>query len=523
VFHRTKLTAACCLTLAAAAVESHADVKLPALISDGMVLQQGVKTNLWGTADPEERVTASLNNHQVSVVADRSGQWNLKLGPLSAGGPFPLTITGKNSITLHNVLVGEVWVCSGQSNMAMTVGPTRPPYFTGVANFQDEIRNANYPMLHLFTVEKAVASKPQPDVKGFWTPARPDSVSEFSAVGYFFGRELLNNLNVPVGIICASQGSTTAEVWTSRKALESDPEFKSILESEAPLLASYPRIFSEFEQQFAQWKQTSELAESEGRPIPHAPEIPNDPRQSINRPAGLFNGMIAPLAFYSIKGVIWYQGESNTDRPVQYRKLFPALIRDWRRAWGEGDFPFLYVQLASWGIQYFQLKFPELREAQSMTLTLPNTAMAVTTDIGDGTDGHPKNKQDVGYRLALAARAIAYGQDVIYQGPTYDSMTTEGDTVHVRFKNASGGMFAKNWPPGFRSGFEIAGEDRKFVEAESRIDGETVHVRSNLVKRPVAIRLNWKDNPWYHLYNHSGLPASPFRTDTWSDPNTAGH
>jgi sialate O-acetylesterase len=505
------LTAAVCL---------YADVKLPALLSDGMVLQQGVKANVWGIADPGEHVTVSFNNQQANVVADSSGQWSVKLGPLNAGGPFPLTIVGKNKITLHDVLVGEVWVCSGQSNMAMTVGPTMPPYFTGVVDFQNEIHNANYPMLRLFTVQKAVASKPQRDVKGFWTSARPESVNDFSAVGYFFGRELLKTLNVPVGLICASQGSTTAETWTSRGALEADPEFKSILASEPTLLASYPKVFADFENQFAEWKKQSEAAERDGSPILQPPAIPKDPRQSVDRPSVLFNGMIAPLTLYSIKGVIWYQGESNTDRPMQYRKLFPALIRDWRRAWGEGDFPFLYVQLASWGIQYFRLKFPELREAQTMALSLPNTAMAVTTDIGDGTDGHPKNKQDIGYRLALAARAVAYGQDVVYQGPTYDSMSIAGNTVRVHFKNASGGMYVKNWPPGYRSGFEIAGDDRKFVEAQSRIDGEYFYVCSDLVEHPVAIRLNWKDNPWYYVYNHAGLPAVPFRTDNWEDANS---
>jgi sialate O-acetylesterase len=315
----------------------------------------------------------------------------------------------------------------------------------------------------------------------------------------------------------ASLGSTTAETWTSRGTLESDAEFKPILDNEKRLLASYPKVFEDFEQQFAQWKQVSESAESEGRTIPKAPKIPDDPRQDTNRPAALFNGMIAPLTPYTIKGVIWYQGESNADRPVQYRKLFPALIRDWRRTWGEGDFPFLFVQLASWGIQYNELNFPELREAQAMTLTVPNTAMAVTTDIGDGTDGHPKNKQDVGYRLALAAQAVAYGQDVIYSGPMYDSMTVEGDNVRVRFKYVYGGMTAKNWPPGARSGFEIAGDDRRFVEATARIEGETVVVHSDLVTHPVAIRFNWKNNPWYHLYNRGSLPAAPFRTDDWTD------
>ena len=494
-----------------------AEIKLPALISDRMVLQQGAKVPLWGMAEPGERVTVTLNSQEAKAVADAEGRWSLKLGPLSAGGPFPVTFVGNNTITLHDVLVGEVWVCSGQSNMAMTVGPTRPPYFTGVTNYQEELRTANYPLLRLFTVEKGVALKPQRDVKGYWVSARPETVNDFSAVGYFFGRQLLQTLNVPVGIVNSSLGSTTAEVWMSRATLESDPEFKPILDGEKAVLAPYPKIFKKFEQQFEQWKLASENAESEGRPVPSAPKIPDDPRQSHTRPGALYNAMISPLTSFAIKGVIWYQGESNTDRPAQYRKLFPALIHDWRRAWGQGDFPFLFVQLASWGIQYFQLNFPALREAQSLALALPQTGMAVTTDIGDGTDGHPKNKQDVGYRLALAAQAIAYGRDVVYTGPAYDSMTTEGETILLRFRGAVGGLTGKNWPPGYRSGFEIAGEDRKFVEAEVKIEGETVLVRSDRVSRPVAVRYNWKDNPWHHLYNRAGLPASPFRTDNWPD------
>jgi sialate O-acetylesterase len=494
-----------------------ADIKLPAVISSGMVLQHGVKVALWGSADPGEQVTVKLGTHQVKGVADSQGKWSVKLGPLGAGGPFTVTLSGKNTIALHDVLVGEVWVCSGQSNMAMTVGPTRPPYFTGVTNYQEELRTANYPMLRLFTVEKAVARKAQPDVKGYWVSARSDTVNDFSAVGYFFGRQLLQALNVPVGMINSSLGSTTAEVWMSRASIESDPEFKSILEGEKTVLGPYPEVFEQFERQFEEWKRDSENAESEGRPIPSAPKIPDDPRQSQNRPAALYNGMISPLTSFAIKGVIWYQGESNSDRPAQYRKLFPALIRDWRRAWGQGDFPFLFVQLASWGIQYFQLNFPALREAQAAALALPNTGMAVTTDIGDGTDGHPKNKQDVGYRLALAAQAIAYSRDVVYTGPIYDSMTTDGEMIRLRFREAGGGLTGKNWPPGYRSGFEIAGEDRKFVEAEAKIEGETVIVRSDRVAHPVAVRYNWKDNPWHHLYNRAGLPAAPFRTDQWPD------
>lgn len=491
-----------------------AEVRLPSLLSDGLVLQQGVKVNIWGTADPGEQITVTLKDHQAIGVADSKGQWKVKLGPLHAGGPFTLTVAGKNTVTLHDVLVGEVWVCSGQSNMEMSVGNGSRP---GVTNYQDEIAQARYPTLRLFTVEHAVASKPQHDVKGYWVTARPETVATFSAVGYFFGRELLNVLGVPVGIINSSWGGTPAESWTSRGTIESDPEFKSILDSESKLLSPYPKSFQDFEQQFAEWRQDSEKAESEGVPIPKTPRPPEDPRQSPWRPAGLFNAMVMPLTPYAIRGTIWYQGESNADRPAQYRKLFPAMIRDWRSAWGEGDFPFLYVQLANWGVHSLTYSWPELREAQTMALSLPKTGMAVTIDIGDGSDIHPKNKQDVGYRLALAAQAIAYGRDVIYSGPLYKSMTIEGDKIRLHFKYVYGGLVGKGWQGQAVGGFEIAGDDRKFFAADAKIDGETVVVESNKVAHPVAVRYGWGMNPETNMYNRAGLPASPFRTDDWSN------
>jgi sialate O-acetylesterase len=494
-----------------------AEVKLPSLLSDGLVLQQGMKVNIWGTADPGERVTVTLGGQQVSAVTESGGQWKVKLGPLNAGGPFTMTIAGKNTITLHDVLVGEVWVCSGQSNMEMPVG-TNPQGWSGaVVNYQDEMARADYPMLRLFTVQKAVAGKPQREVKGYWVAARPQTVGEFSAVGYFFGRDLLKVLNVPIGMIHSSWGGTPAESWTSRATLESDPDFRSILDSGTKLLSPYPKLFQDFEQQLGQWRQDSDKAESDGAPVPTAPTAPDDPRRNPWRPAGLFNAMIMPLTPYAIRGAIWYQGESNADRAAQYRKLFPAMIGDWRHAWEEGDFPFLFVQLANWGISQPRSNWPELREAQLMTLSLPKTGMAVTIDIGDGSDIHPKNKQDVGYRLALAAQAIAYGRDVIYSGPIYESMAVEGEKVRLRFKYAYGGLVAKNSPSLTLSGFEIAGDDHKFVAAEAKIDGETVVVRSEKAPHPVAVRYAWAMNPWCNLYNRAGLPASPFRTDDWGD------
>jgi sialate O-acetylesterase len=516
-FKAKATTVLCCCAFMLGALSLLAEVKLPSLLSDGLVLQQGMKVNIWGTADPGERVTVTLGGQQVSAVTESGGQWKVKLGPLNAGGPFTMTIAGKNTITLHDVLVGEVWVCSGQSNMEMPVG-TNPQGWSGaVVNYQDEMARADYPMLRLFTVQKAVAGKPQREVKGYWVAARPQTVGEFSAVGYFFGRDLLKVLNVPIGMIHSSWGGTPAESWTSRATLESDPEFASILDSGTKLLSPYPKLFQDFEQQLGQWRQDSDKAESDGAPVPTAPTAPDDPRRNPWRPAGLFNAMIMPLTPYAIRGAIWYQGESNADRAAQYRKLFPAMIGDWRHAWEEGDFPFLFVQLANWGISQPRSNWPELREAQLMTLSLPKTGMAVTIDIGDGSDIHPKNKQDVGYRLALAAQAIAYGRDVIYSGPIYESMAVEGEKVRLRFKYAYGGLVAKNSPSLTLSGFEIAGDDHKFVAAEAKIDGETVVVRSEKAPHPVAVRYAWGMNPWCNLYNRAGLPASPFRTDDWGD------
>lgn len=512
---RRLLAALACLALALGALDLRAEVMLPSLISDGMVLQQGMNVNIWGSADPGEQVTVTLQGQHASVVADGNGRWRVKLAPLSPGGPFTLTIVGTNTLVLHDVLVGEVWVCSGQSNMEMPVATTQGGWSSGVLNYQDEIARADYPMLRMFTVRHAVAGTPQVDVQGAWVAAHGQAVAEFSAAGYFFGRDLLKVLNVPIGLIHSSWGGTIAEAWTSRGTLESDPEFKSIIEDGAKLLSAYPRVFQDYDQQLAHWRGESEKAEAEGAPVPEPPAVPKDPRSDSARPAGLFNAMVMPLAPYAIRGVIWYQGESNSDRPVQYRKLFPAMIRDWRQAWDEGDFPFLYVQLANWGVHTLKWRWPELREAQLMALSLPKTGMAVTIDIGDGSDIHPKNKQEVGYRLALAAQGIAYGRDVIYSGPTYESMTVEGGKVRLHFQHVYGGLVAKSLSIITVSGFEIAGEDRKFFGADARIEGDTVVVSSSEVAHPVAVRYAWGMNPRPSIYNRAGLPALPFRTDQW--------
>ncbi len=521
ILKRRFMAVLACIALALGMRDLRADVKLPNLISDGMVLQQGMKVNIWGTADPGEHVTVTLQDQRATSVADGKGMWQVKLGPLNPGGPFTLTVAGKNIVVLHDVLVGEVWVCSGQSNMEMPVGVTQGGWSSGVLNYQDEIARADYPMLRMFTVRRAVAGKPQTDVQGNWVAAHGQAVSDFSAVGYFFGRDLQRILNVPIGMIHSSWGGTTAEAWTSRGTLESEPEFKSILDDGTKLLSAYPKVVQDYEQQLAQWRQESDKAEGDGAPMPTFPTMPKDPRSDPARPAGLYNAMVMPLTPYAIRGVIWYQGESNSDRPIQYRKLFPAMIRDWRQSWGEGDFPFLYVQLANWGVHALKYRWPELREAQSMTLSLPKTGMAVTIDIGDASNIHPTNKQEVGYRLALAAQGIAYGHDVIYSGPTYESMTIEGGKVRLHFQHAYGGLTAKSLSIISVSGFEIAGEDRKFVGADARIEGDTVVVSSDQVPHPIAVRYAWGMNPRPSIYNRADLPASPFRTDKWEDLDAA--
>jgi sialate O-acetylesterase len=506
-----------CVGLTFGAQSLCADVKLPSLISDGVVLQQGVKVNIWGTADPGEQVAVNLQDQHASTAADNAGHWQLKVGPLSPGGPFTLTISGRNTIVVHDVLVGEVWVCSGQSNMEMPVAPSPEGWSKGALNYQDEIATADFPTLRMFTVRRAIASKPQSDVQGNWVAAHGEAISTFSATAYFFGRNLQQVLHVPVGLIHSSWGGTVAEAWTSRGTLESDPEFESILDNGAKLLTTYPKVFDDYDRQLATWRRESEQAEATNGVVPPLPAAPKDPRTDPSLPSGLFNGMVNPLTPFTIRGVIWYQGESNADRPFQYRKLFPSMIRDWRQAWGEGDFPFLYVQIANWGVHSLKWRWPELREAQSMALSLPKTGMAVTIDIGDGSDIHPRDKQDVGYRLSLAAQAIAYGRDVVYSGPTFQSMDIEGGALRLHFQHADDGLTAKSESIISVSGFEVAGEDRKFIGADARIEGDTVVVSSGDVPHPVAVRYAWGMNPRPSIYNHAGLPASPFRTDRWDD------
>ena len=485
-------------------------VRLPDLFDDNMVLQRGRPIPVWGVAEPGEQVTVTLAGQQAVVQADAGGKWLVRLPAMAAGGPYELKAYGTNSgETLTNVAVGEVWVCSGQSNMEWQVKNS--------VHAEEEIAAARYPQIRSFTVTKAVAVEPLPECDGRWEVCSPRTVGNFTAVGYFFARELHRALGVPVGIINTSWGGTPAESWTSLAALQADAALQPIVTGREQWLSNYAAGVLAREQRVHEWMATAQAAQQAGKllPLPPALEYPDDPRKNAWLPSGLYNGMIAPLLPYGIAGAIWYQGESNAGRAYQYRTLFPTMIRDWRQAWGQGDFPFLFVQLANFmgtPAEPAESAWAELREAQLMTLSLPATGMATIIDIGDAQDIHPRNKQDVGSRLALAAQAIAYGRRLVYSGPIYRSMTVEGDQVRLRFAHTGGRLVAKGGP---LRGFAVAGEDRQFHWAEAKIEGGMVTVRSAQVARPVAVRYAWADNPACNLYNQAGLPASPFRTDDW--------
>ncbi|MHC4594755.1 MAG: sialate O-acetylesterase [Planctomycetota bacterium] len=499
----------CLLLLLVSACASFADVRLPAIIGDNMILQRDKKAPVWGWAEPGEEVMVSVSWRSMkwAVTADKNGKWEFEMKSPKAGGPYEMTLSGKNTITIKNILVGEVWVCSGQSNMAMSVSSS--------ANAEWKIAAANYPKIRLFTVERKVAEQPQSDCEGSWTLCSPETVPGFSAVAYYFGRELHKKLDVPVGLIHTSWGGTPAEAWTRREILEKDADFAPILMRYADAVARYPQAKTEHEQKVAQWKEVVKKAKAEGKKPPRQPRAPRGPGHH-HSPAGLYNAMIAPLIPYGIQGAIWYQGESNAGRAYQYRKLFPAMIKNWRNDWGQGDFPFLFVQLANFKAvnpQPSESDWAELREAQLMTLALADTGMAVIIDIGEADDIHPKNKQDVGKRLALWALAGSYRKKLVYSGPIYKSMKVERDKIVLQFDHVGSGLVAGRG--GALKGFAVAGADRKFVWADARMDSNGIVVSSDEVSEPAAVRYAWADNPVCNLYNWEGLPASPFRTDDW--------
>jgi len=477
---------------------ARADVTLPALLGDHMVIQRGLPVHIWGTAAEGEPITVEFHGQTRSTVADPVGQWNVYLPPAEAGGPFELTVKGSNTVQLHDVLVGDVWVASGQSNMEFSVSE--------VMNSEAEIAHAGQPRIRLFHVKNKVGLYPLDDVAAEpWTPCTRESVRAFSAVAYFFGRHLQEKLGVPIGLIEASWGGTPAEAWTSQRALAADASLMPVYAEWARMNDGAAVHQRQRAKELDQWRRAVARAKAEGKEPPGFPWEPN--MENSWMPSGLFNAMIAPLTRFPIRGAIWYQGESNAsrERAPLYARLFGTMIQDWRHAWGQGDFPFLFVQLANFTAR--DASWPELREAQRQTLALANTGMAVTIDIGTPDDIHPKNKQDVGLRLALAARAIAHGETIEYSGPLFRQATPEGKTMRIWFDHTGAGLVAKG---GSLVGFEIAGADGKFVSADAVIDGTAVVVSRDAVAAPAYVRYAWKDDPRCSLYNAEGLPASPF-------------
>lgn len=605
----SRLWIVCVLAALALGGPAEAALRLPDVIGDHMVLQRDAETRIWGWADPGETVTVRVGVHEVSGTADGDGAWSVQLPAPAGGGSLEMLVSaGGESITVRDVLVGEVWICSGQSNMQWPLSQA--------TDAEEEIAEANYPLIRLFTVSMNTAKEPLEDCTGEWALCTPETAGPFSAVGYFFGRKIHGEEGVPVGLINTSWGGTPAEAWTSRGALDADADLKKMYGAEeggddvqkadrarfdakleaggsAPVTTDLTSLAGtwdfisgvpgqeiqsamtvslegdELDVAMVGWtaEKSTEVSYAEGElkwtflipgysPLPlhcavtvrggafrgtisvgDSPGgpfvgakrgsgvdrvdrlVPSAPQ---NRPTSLYNAMIAPLLPFPIRGAIWYQGEANantSEDALLYHKLFSTMIGDWRAAWGQGDFPFLYVQLANFKERYPDPQphspWAELRDSQRLTLSTPNTGMAVIIDIGEGDNIHPKNKQDVGKRLALAALAKAYGKDVAYSGPMYRSFSVEGGRVRIAFDHTNDGLATRGGD--HLVGFSIAGEDRRFVWAEASIEGDAVVVWSDEVAKPAAVRYAWADNPACNLYNGAGLPASPFRTDPWRD------
>lgn len=492
------------LCLAGAA--AHADVSLPAVIGSHMVLQRDQALPVWGWASPGEEVRVALGENKAATKADATGRWRVNLAPMQAGGPFSMTVSGKNTVELTDILVGEVWLGSGQSNMQWTL--------TQSAGAEQEIAAANHPQIRLFSVPLVPSGTPALDVVSSWKECSPQTAPAFSAVLYFYGREIQQHLNVPVGLINSSWGGTLIQPWTPPEGFASQPELKAEQELISQQRNAYQQNLLRNVLPLKNWLELAEKNTAAGQEVPDPPMFPNHPLNSNSAPTGLYNGMIHPLVPFAIRGAIWYQGESNNGQGMRYHAMMKGLIQGWRSVWNQGDFPFYFVQLAPYRYGVKDTSLPEIWEAQTATLSVPNTGMAVINDIGNPTDIHPRNKLDVGKRLALWAKAKTYGaKNITYSGPLYDSMTVELDQIEIKFKYAENGLLSRDGKP--LTMFTIAGEDRKFVPAVATISKNAVIVKAASVENPVAVRFAWSQTAEPNLTNKEGLPASAFRTDRW--------
>jgi sialate O-acetylesterase len=510
------------LALGLTASTLHAEVALPSHFSDHMVLQREMKIPVWGTAAPGETVTVEFAAQKKTAKAGADGKWRVDLDPMPASSEARLlTVRGSDEtsvVKFSDVLVGEVWLCSGQSNMDFTVARTEKYYYCGVTNEAAEVAAANYPEIRMFTGDWTRSYEPRSNIPGCaWKVCTPETVGEFSAIGYFFARDLQKEIKVPVGILTLTYGASTAQAWIRREALAADPKLRPMLgQFDADVKAAQTetnRVARETA--LKKWEAAVAAAKAADKKAPRRPRV-FDPVQDQHSPTVMFNGVIAPVVPYAIRGVLWYQGESiTTGGAALYPLLQSTLIKDWRALWEQGDFPFFICQLAANNKAVTDAnspgKIPATREAQATVLKLPRTGMAVTIDIGDATNVHPKNKQDVGNRLVRIALAKVYGRPGECSGPMFESTKVEGTAIRVKFSHVGGGLVARGGP---LKQFAIAGADKKFVWAAAVIEGESVVVSSPKVPEPVAVRYAWADNPeGCNLYNAEGLPAAPFRSD----------
>ena len=484
-----------------------ADITLAPLFRDGAVLQRDQPLTIWGRAAAAEKVEIKFRNQTASVITGADGKWRLTLRPEKASSvPSELVATGANRVVVRELLVGDVWLCSGQSNMAFLV--------RNADNADREMATADFPLIRQFKVPSVIADRPADDVAGSWATCTPANVGNFSAVAYFFARDLHQKLGVPIGIINSSWGGTQIEGWISEPALRADPAAKEIFARWEQRLAEYPEKMTAHAAAVTKWEAeqaAGNAAKGKKRAAPAKPEGPG----SRWTPGGMYNAMIAPLVPYGLRGALWYQGEANGARHAEYASLFTAMIKQWRADFGQ-TLPFYFVQLANFernaGNRGDEWAFQ--REAQARALALPDTGMVVAIDIGDPKDIHPKNKQEVGRRLALHARRQIFGEKIETDGPMFQEAKADGTAMRVSFTHAEGLQLQPAKTDG-RVSFEIAGADRKFVPADARVDGTSLVVSSPRVRAPVAVRYAWRNSPDARLFNGAGLPAAPFRSDDW--------
>jgi sialate O-acetylesterase len=501
----------------AVGVSCFAELKLPAVFSDGMVLQRDQKVAVWGWVDPGAEVTVSFAGQEKTAKADKTGKFMVRLKKMDASKePRTLVVkAGTESATVQNILVGEVWLCSGQSNMQLAVQAAQ--------NFDQEKAVADHPLIRMFLTDLKADIELQKDCTGSWKVCSPENVGAFSATAYFFGRDIQKELDVPVGLIRSCWGGTRIESWSPMASLEKFPAVQEYKAAEDAQAATFNAAAEEarYAKQLESWKQKVKQAKEDGKNAPRRPKQQTDPHQSQNYPANLYNAMINPLVPYGMRGAIWYQGEANTksiEQSILYRDLLENMVSEWRKDW-DSKFPFYAVQLPNFKKPQEQpvedSTWAFIRESfLTFSKEVPNTGIAVGIDIGEADNIHPKNKQEIGHRLAQRALAKTYGKDIVPGGPVYQSMKKAGNSITVKFEDIGSGLVEQGGEP--LKWFAIAGADKQFVSARAAIVGDTVMVSSAEVSDPVAVRYAWADNPvGCNLFNADGFPASPFRTDDW--------